>query len=114
MHDKTAAVQPIRSDWKQFAPFAHPTGVSRDNNTLAPFGFMDLALYGNVSDPAKRYAFNIDGRNFFGAELPDFEPLVEPEAGPELAGGAPAQTRRRAHQERGLFPGGDCVRKGRR
>ena len=38
----------------------------------SPFGFMDLAVYGNVSDPAKRYAFNIDGRNYFGAELPDF------------------------------------------
>jgi hypothetical protein len=63
--------QPTGADWKKYAPFAHPTGVGRDNNALAPFGFMDLALYGNVSDPAKRYAFNIDGRNYFGAELPD-------------------------------------------
>jgi hypothetical protein len=64
--------QPTGADWKKYAPFAHPIGVGRENNTLNPFGFMDLALYGNVTDPGKRYAFNIDGRNYFGADLPDF------------------------------------------
>ncbi|HEY1601752.1 MAG TPA: hypothetical protein VGG64_19280 [Pirellulales bacterium] len=64
--------QPTGTDWKKYTPFTHPTGVGRDNNTLSPFGFMDLALYGDVTDPARRYAFNIDGRNYFGAELPDF------------------------------------------
>ena len=64
--------QPTGTDWKKHAPFAHPTGVGRENNTYTPFGFMDLAQYGSVTDPTKRYAFNIDGRNYFGAELPDF------------------------------------------
>ena len=63
---------PSGTDWKKFPPFAHPTGSSRDNNADYPFTIVDLDQYGNVSDPAKRYAIHLDGQAYFAAELPDF------------------------------------------
>lgn len=63
---------PSGIDRKKYAPFPHPTGISRENNVELPFGMFDLGQHGNVSDPARRFGFYIDGQAYFAAELPDF------------------------------------------
>jgi hypothetical protein len=63
---------PSGIDRQKYAPFPHPTGSSKENNVESPFAIFDLGQYGNVSDPAKRFAFFIDGKGYFSAELPDF------------------------------------------
>ena len=70
------AKAPAGVDWKKLPPFPSPVGSTRDNNLLGfeftAFGFSDLGRDGNVTDPAKRYAFALDGKAYFTAELPDF------------------------------------------
>jgi hypothetical protein len=68
----TGTVDALRRRSGKYAPFPHPTGSSRENNVEVPFGIFDLGQHGNVSDPARRFAFFIDGQAFFAAELPDF------------------------------------------
>lgn len=64
---------PTSVTWERFPPFPSPVGSSKDNNLLAvQFGFADLAQYGNVTDPARRYALAIDGQAYFATEPPDF------------------------------------------
>ena len=63
---------PSGVDWKKYPPFGHPTGSSKENNADTPFAFVDLGQYGNVSDPARRFAFFVNGTAYFSAELPDF------------------------------------------
>ena len=63
---------PTGTDWKKYAPFTHPTGSSKDNNADYQFSMVDLGQYGNVADPAKRYAFFVNGQVYFSPELPDF------------------------------------------
>lgn len=63
---------PSGVDRKKYAPFPHPTGVSRENNVETPFALFDLGQHGNVSDPDKRFAIRIDGQGYFARELPDF------------------------------------------
>ncbi|MDB6092844.1 MAG: hypothetical protein JWM32_406 [Verrucomicrobia bacterium] len=64
---------PASLDWEKFPPFPSPVGSTKDNNLIGTnFGFIDLGQYGNVSDPARRYALSIEGKGFFAAELPDF------------------------------------------
>lgn len=64
---------PTSLDWGKFPPFPSPVGSSKENNLLGiQFGFVDLGQYGNVSDPARRYALAIEGQGYFAAELPDF------------------------------------------
>jgi len=77
---------PAETDWSD-APFPKPKGKSKANNLGVPFIVItDLGRYGNVSDPAKRYALRITppgsfgvGANwvlspngYFAAQLPDF------------------------------------------
>ena len=70
------AESPSGLDWKKFPPFPSPVGGTKDNNLLGfeftQFGFSDLGRDGNVADPAKRFAFSLDGKAYFTAELPDF------------------------------------------
>ena len=63
---------PTVLDWKAFPPFPSPVGSSKANNLGVPFSVTDLALYGNVADPAKRYAIACDGQAYFAAVIPDF------------------------------------------
>ena len=63
---------PTGIDRKAFPPFPSPVGSSKANNLGVPFSFSDLGLYGNVSDPAKRFAISADGKIYFAPELPDF------------------------------------------
>ncbi|MBL9215847.1 MAG: hypothetical protein JNG83_10265 [Opitutaceae bacterium] len=67
---------PAGVDRQKFPPFASPVGTTRDNNLLGfemmSFGFTDLGRDGNVADPAKRYAFALDGKLYFSPTLPDF------------------------------------------
>jgi hypothetical protein len=76
-------------DWDRHAPFPSPNGVTRDNNLGVPFVVVaDLRRFGNVSDPAKRYALRLAPdpagpagvgaswtyapQGYFAAEIPDF------------------------------------------
>jgi hypothetical protein len=64
---------PASLDWKKFPPFPSPVGTTRDNNLLGfRFGFGDLGQFGNVTDPARRYALSVEGQAYFSAALPDF------------------------------------------
>ena len=80
---------PAESDWVKYAPFPTPRGTSKENNLGVPFVIVaDLGQYGNVSDPAKRYALRLAPdpskpadvgagwrhapRGYFGQEIPDF------------------------------------------
>ncbi len=63
---------PSGIDWNKFPPFPHPTGSSKNNNVGIPLSIVDLGLYGNVTDPAKKYALHLEGKAYFAAELPDF------------------------------------------
>ncbi|MDB6169291.1 MAG: hypothetical protein JWM88_2155 [Verrucomicrobia bacterium] len=74
---------PSGTDWKKFPPFPHPTGSSRNNNAYSPFHFTDLGQHGNVSDPARHYAIQVDGHGYFAAEIPDL--LHDPDWRKKLA-----------------------------
>ncbi|MDB6092843.1 MAG: hypothetical protein JWM32_405 [Verrucomicrobia bacterium] len=63
---------PTGVDLAKFPPFPHATGSSKNNNAYSPFHFTDLGEYGNVSDPAKRYAIHVDGKGYFSSQIPDF------------------------------------------
>ncbi|MBO9607166.1 MAG: hypothetical protein J7639_14495 [Paenibacillaceae bacterium] len=80
---------PSGTDMHKHAPFPTPSGVSTDNNLGVPFVVLaDLGAYGNVADPARRFALrsvtlrkgsddlgsshNSAARNYFAGELPDF------------------------------------------
>ncbi|MBL9216326.1 MAG: hypothetical protein JNG83_12685, partial [Opitutaceae bacterium] len=63
---------PSGIDWQAFPPFPSPTGSSKENNLGVPFVFTDLGQFGQVTDPAKRFALAVDGKAYFAAELPDF------------------------------------------
>lgn len=62
---------PTGFDPHAHAPFPHPTGSGRDNNLGAPTVLADLGQFGQVSDPARRYAVTFEGQAYFTAELPD-------------------------------------------
>ncbi len=59
--------EPIDRD--SWPPYAVPTGRSKANN-LAPCSPRDLGQFGNVRDPAKRFAIHFDGLRF-ASEPPD-------------------------------------------
>ncbi len=81
---------PATVDWERHAPYPSPNGTTRENNLGVPFVIIaDLGKYGNVSDPAKRYALRLAPeqsgepvgvgaswthapRGYFASELPDF------------------------------------------
>lgn len=63
---------PTGVDWKKFYPFPSPVGNSKQNNLGVPFSISDLGAYGNVADPAKRYAISYEGKAYFSATVPDF------------------------------------------
>lgn len=79
---------PSGIDPQKYAPFPAPSGLSKRNNLGVPFvPVMNLGLYGNVSDPAKRYALRVvttagssgvgagwrtSPRGYFATGLPDF------------------------------------------
>lgn len=63
---------PAGIDWEKFPPFPSPKGSSKENNLGVPFSVFDLGQYGNVTDPAKRYAIYHNGRGYFAKEIPDF------------------------------------------
>jgi hypothetical protein len=63
---------PSGIDWKKAPPFPSPSGSSKNNNLGVPFRFIDLGQYGNVADPARRFAIYSDGTAYFARELPDF------------------------------------------
>ncbi|MBL9214414.1 MAG: hypothetical protein JNG83_02950, partial [Opitutaceae bacterium] len=63
---------PAGLDWQAFPPFPSPVGSSKENNLGVPFSVSDLKLYGNVTDPARRYALSMGGQAYFAAEIPDF------------------------------------------
>ena len=80
---------PAGVDWEKHAPFPTPRGTSKENNLGVPFIVIaDLGQYGNVRDPAKRYALRLapdpskaadvgagwrhSPQGYFAAELPDF------------------------------------------
>jgi hypothetical protein len=62
---------PTGVDPHTHAPFPSPTGSGRDNNLGAPVVLADLGQFGQVSDPARRYAVTLGGQAYFTAELPD-------------------------------------------
>ena len=63
---------PSGTDWGKFPPFPSPTGCTTENNLGVPFRIADLGQYGNLSDPARRYAVYTGGRAYFAAAIPDF------------------------------------------
>lgn len=80
---------PAGVDWQKHAPFPSPAGTTRENNLGVPFVVIaDLGRYGNVADPARRYALRLAPdhsgpagvgaswtsapRGYFASELPDF------------------------------------------
>ncbi len=78
---------PAKVDWKRNSPFPSPEGVTKDNNLGVPISFItDLGRYGNVDDPAKRYAIRLSPpagkgvgcswkyspNGYFAGELPNF------------------------------------------
>ena len=78
---------PAGIDCKKNAPFPSPAGITKDNNLGVPISYItDLGQYGNVSDPAKRYAVRLappvgegvgclwtrSPKGYFASELPDF------------------------------------------
>jgi hypothetical protein len=63
---------PAGIDWNVLPPLPAPKGFSKENNLGVPFALYDLGLYGNVSDPAKRYLVKCDGRMHFASDIPDF------------------------------------------
>jgi len=71
------------------APFPQPKGSTRENNLGVPFNFVaDLGQWGNVADPARRYAlrlapkadagfrigsnWDLAPKGYFAAAIPDF------------------------------------------
>jgi hypothetical protein len=77
---------PAGVEWRKHAPYPSPQGATRENNLGVPYVVIaDLGRWGNVQDPAKRYALRLapaqnagPGREweapqgYFAAELPDF------------------------------------------
>lgn len=63
---------PTGLDWGKFPPYPSPVGSSKKNNLGVPFTISDLGTYGNVADPAKRYAISYEGKAYFSASIPDF------------------------------------------
>lgn len=63
---------PTGIDWKVFPPFPSPTGSDKRNNLGVPFMLADLGGFGNVTDPAKRYAVWSGGQAYFSPTVPDF------------------------------------------
>ena len=81
---------PAAIDWERIGPYPTPRGTSKENNLGVPFGAIcDLGQYGNVADPARRYAIELEriaadverqlkpGQIYFAGEIPDF--LGDPE-----------------------------------
>lgn len=80
---------PAAVDWRRQAPYPSPIGTTWENNLGVPFAWVaDLGRWGNVSDPARRYALRLTPeqggpvgvgsnwryapRGYFASELPDF------------------------------------------
>ena len=78
---------PAGVDWQTHAPYPSPLGTSRENNLGVPYVVVaDLGRWGNVTDPAKRYALRLapeeaggvgaswteSPKGYFARELPDF------------------------------------------
>jgi hypothetical protein len=63
---------PAGIDWEKSPPLPAPKGMSKENNLGVPFSIRDLVQFGNVQDPAKRYAISYKGKAYFSAEIPDF------------------------------------------
>ena len=63
---------PTGVDREKYAPFPYPTGHSKANNLGVQFRINDLGQYGNVTDPARRYAVYTGGRAYFSPTIPDF------------------------------------------
>ncbi|MCH2119459.1 MAG: hypothetical protein MK161_17390 [Pirellulales bacterium] len=64
-------------------PYRTSVDSGKNNNLILCSQLMDLGRYGNVSDPAKRFAINFEGPDpwgsyhlYFGSEPPD--PLLDP------------------------------------
>jgi hypothetical protein len=83
------AQAPAAVDQQRHSPFPSPQGTGTDNNLGVPFIIIaDLGRWGNVHDPAKRYALRLAPdpsqpqgvgaswtqapRGYFASELPDF------------------------------------------
>jgi len=73
---------PADIDWEKFPPFPSPKGSSKENNLIVFGGdplkptsnvsIWDLGQYGNITDPAKRFAIYYQESGYFSSELPDF------------------------------------------
>jgi hypothetical protein len=63
---------PAATDWEKNFPLPTPNGVSKENNLGVPFMIRDLGQYGNIKDPARRYAISYKGKAYFSPEIPDF------------------------------------------
>jgi hypothetical protein len=63
---------PAGIDWEKSPPLPAPKGMSKENNLGVPFSIRDLGQFGNVKDPARRYALSYKGKAYFSAEIPDF------------------------------------------
>ena len=64
---------PTAVDRNVLPPFPASVGSSKNNNLLdVPYSFHDLGRDGNVTDPDRRYAIQMEGQAYFAAELPDF------------------------------------------
>jgi hypothetical protein len=63
---------PAGIDWAKDPPLPAPKGMSKENNLGVPFSIRDLGQFGNVTDPARRYAVSYKGKAYFSPEIPDF------------------------------------------